>query len=281
MRRLHTLRRFAVLALAIAGCLWGTSFLFGKLALAELSVSQVVLYRFTFASLVLLPPVRMRRIWPHSRDLPLFLLTGFLTVPMTFIVQFEGLKRTSAAIAALIIGTLPPLLALAAKVFYRERLSARCWGAIGMSSLGVLLIVGFPGSGNNWLGDGLIFLSLFAVVAWTLLGKRLTKTYSPIVATAYIFSLGTLTLLPISLYRDGLPRLNLSVEVWIAVVLLGVVCSVATMALWNWGLQYFPASRAGLYLNLEPLVGMVLGVTVLHERLSPLAVVGGVLILAA
>jgi len=279
--RPQALQRLAVLALAASGCLWGTSFLFGKLALASLDVSQVVLYRFFLASLVLLPAVILNRIRLNIHDLPLFLLTGILTVPVTFLVQFAGLKLTSAAVAALIIGTLPALLALAARVFFHEKLDKVGWGAIGMSSFGVLLIVGLPNSNNNWLGDGLVFLSLFAVVAWTFLGKRLAQEYSSVIATAYIFAFGTITLLPISLWWDGTPRLNLSANIWLAVVILGIACSAATTVLWNWGLQHFPTPRAGLFLNLEPFVGMLLGILVLHERISPLALVGGALILGA
>lgn len=275
------LKRLAIPALAGAGCLWGMSFLFGKLAFRELGVSDVVLYRFALASLVLLPPVLLRRIWPRPRDLPLFALTGFLTVPMTFLVQFIGLKLTSVTNAALIIGLLPPLLSLAAVIFAHERLSKSGWLAIGCSSLGAILIVGQPSENNNWFGDGLVFLSLFAVVAWTLLGKRLSQTYTAVAATAYVFSFGTLTLLPISLWWDGVPRFNLSLQGWLSVLILGVACSATTTALWNWGLTHFPTARAGVYLNLEPLVGMILGLTILQEPLTPIAVVGGILILGA
>ncbi|GLV60757.1 membrane protein [Dictyobacter sp. S3.2.2.5] len=275
------LKRWAISALIAAGCLWGMSFLFGKLAFHELSVSQVVLYRFALASLVLLPVAFWRCIWPRPRDLPLFMLTGFLTVTMTFLVQFLGLKLTSASNAALIIGLLPPLLALAAVILTHERLSKGGWLAIGCSSLGAILIVGQPGRDNNWLGDGLVFVSLFAVVGWTLLGKRLSQAYTAIVATAYSFLFGILTLLPISLWWDGVPRLDLSPQAWLSVLILGVLCSASTTVLWNWGLTRFPVARAGVYLNLEPLVGLVLGISVLREPFGPMAVVGGGLILGA
>ena len=54
----NTSHRAAVAALVISSCLWGMAFLFAKLAFAELTVSQVVLYRFGLASLVLLCRLR-------------------------------------------------------------------------------------------------------------------------------------------------------------------------------------------------------------------------------
>ena len=69
----NNIGRAAVIALIIAGSVWGSAFLFAKVAYARLTVSQVVLYRFALASLALLPIVLVRRVWPQGRDLPLFL----------------------------------------------------------------------------------------------------------------------------------------------------------------------------------------------------------------
>lgn len=82
--------RLAVLALAAAGALWGVGFLFGKWALQEMGPAHVTLLRFSLASVVLLPYALLKDVWPRRRDLPLFLLVGFLTVPGTFLVQFWG-----------------------------------------------------------------------------------------------------------------------------------------------------------------------------------------------
>jgi drug/metabolite transporter (DMT)-like permease len=59
---------------------------------------------------------------------------------------------TSAAVASLIVGSLPLLLALAGVLVYRERLNWQGWGAVALSLTGVALTVGKLGNGNNWLG---------------------------------------------------------------------------------------------------------------------------------
>src|SRR5579859_6476385 len=61
----HVSRRLSWLgytACAMAGCLWGTGFYFGKLALREMGVGHMVLYRFLFASIGMLP-----MLWTHAR----------------------------------------------------------------------------------------------------------------------------------------------------------------------------------------------------------------------
>lgn len=273
--------RAAVMALVVSCTIWGTAFLFGKFALRELTVSQLVFLRFGLGSLALLPVVVKRRVWPERRDLPRFLLVGFLAVPVTFLLQFRGLALTTVARASLIIGAIPPLLALGGAVFLNERPERRSWFAIALSMVGLIVFTGSPGHGGTLLGDSLVFLSTLVSVVWVLMNKRLNERYSALVATTYILLFGTLTLAPIALLQGGLPRLNLPISVWGSVLVLGVFCTALAFVLWNWALEHVPASRAGVYLNLEPLVGAFLGATVLQEAFTPGLIFGGLLILGA
>jgi drug/metabolite transporter (DMT)-like permease len=66
-----------------------------------------------------------------------------------------------------------------------------------------------------------------------------------------------------------------------ALAISGLFCTAITTFLWNWGIHHVPASRAGVFLNIEPALGSWLGVKLLGEHLGPYAWVGGGLILAA
>jgi drug/metabolite transporter (DMT)-like permease len=68
---------------------------------------------------------------------------------------------------------------------------------------------------------------------------------------------------------------------WIALAISGLLCTATTTLLWNWGIHHVPASRAGVFLNIEPALGSWLGVRLLGEHLGPFAWVGGGLILTA
>ncbi|MHB0878217.1 MAG: DMT family transporter, partial [Anaerolineae bacterium] len=260
-------QRLAVASFFAAGVLWGVGFPFGKVAFEQLGPAQVVALRFVLAAAILLPIPLVRRVWPRRRDLPLFLAAGVLTVPVTYLLQFVGLQFTTAANAALIMGATAPMLAIAAVAFYREHLSAPGWVAVATSSLGVVLIVGQPQAGHGWGGDVLVFLSAVTTVGSVLASKELVARYPAVIATAYIIGFGTLFLVPAALLWEGMPSLDLSPRVWGAVLILGVGCSALSNLLYNWGLGHFDASRAGVFLNLEPLVGAILGVAMLHEAL--------------
>lgn len=102
------------------------------------------------------------------------------------------------------------------------------------------------------------------------------------VVTAYGLGIGTVMLVVWVPLRYGVPPVSgVSTKAWLALVGSGVLCTAATTLLWNWGMTQVPASQAGVLLNMEPLMGSLLGVLVLGERLGPSAWFGGGLILAS
>src|SRR5437667_104963 len=175
-------RSRAFAALAAAGCLWGTGFLFGKWALTDLSVGHKVLYRFLFASLGFAPATfrGLRRAESRiaRRDMPLFFAAALLGVPVQFIVQFAGLDRTTVSHASLMVGNLPVLLAAGAALFAHERVTAGRWIALITSTLGAALIAfsaskGEAGAQATVLGDLLVVAAaIFVAVGNTEVGQQ-------------------------------------------------------------------------------------------------------------
>ena len=280
-------------ACALAGCLWGTGFYFGRLALNEMRVEYMVLYRFLFACLGILPVAITHPIRFNGRELRMLLLSAFFGIPVQFLIQFHGLARTTVSHASLMVGSLPVLLGVAAAIFAGERLDTIGWVALVCSTIGAALIVlggthAAPVHGGPSLqGDLMVVLSLCTSLAWILLSKKLMQTHSPPVVTAYTILAGTLmlslwTLGPWVLHRDTAPPFAQVTHVaWIALALGGLACTATTTLLWNWGIHRVPASRAGVFLNIEPALGSILGVKLLGEHLGPYAWAGGALILGA
>lgn len=282
--------RIAYLALVAAGCLWGTGFYFGKIDLAEMSVGHMLLYRFLFACAGLIPIMLLRRTTPRRHDIPIFLITAALYVPVQSIVQFEGLARTTVSHASLMVGTVPLLLAVAAVLFTNERLDGRGWLLLSVSTIGAVLIVlqahGNTASGGpSLLGDVLVLLSLFTSIAWVLITQCMEHFkggYSAVAMSSYIIVLGTAMLAVWVLTTEGPPPVaGISTRAWLALGAQGLLATTLPTLLWNWALMRVSAARAGIFVNVEPIVGTALGVVLLQESLGLAAVLGGVLIVSA
>jgi drug/metabolite transporter (DMT)-like permease len=285
-------RRLGFAACAGASTLWGCGFFFGKIALREMNVGAMVFYRFFFAALVLLPLLLRRR---HQATTPRFtaadwrtlLIGSFLGIPLQFLLQFRGLSLTTVSHAALMVGTMPVILAVGATLFAHERLHGWGWLAIAASTAGAALITlghsaTASANGPTLRGDLLVVVSLVIALGWILTNKDLIERHSPTVVSAYGITVGTLMLCVIVPVLYGLPPVRgVSLEAWLALAASGVLCTSATTLLWNYGMTQVPASEAGVLLNIEPLIGSVLGILLLHETLGPLAYLGGALIVAS
>jgi drug/metabolite transporter (DMT)-like permease len=290
-------------ACALAGTLWGTGFFFGRIALDgmsfdEMSVEHMVLYRFLFASLIALPLALRHRVRFTAAEARTLLIAAAFGIPIQFLLQFHGLALTTVSHASLMVGAMPVLLAASATLFAGESLDWIGWLALLGSTLGAALVV-LGGSRTNagpdtpsLAGDLLVILSLITALAWVLLSKKLMQTHSPPVVSAYTILAGTVMLAVIILgpqlaaplthqVVDPFPIARISPKTWAALAISGVLCTAATTLLWNWGIHHVPASRAGVFLNIEPALGSILGVELLGEHLGPYAWLGGALIIGA
>jgi drug/metabolite transporter (DMT)-like permease len=270
----------------MASCFWGCGFFFGKIALAEMSFAHMVLYRFLFAMPALLPLLVTHRAGLSRREWGLLVAASFFGVPVQFLIQFYALSITTVSHAALMVGTMPVILAVGAAVFAHERMDLVGWMALAGSTCGAALIALGAGShakgGATLAGDLLVVVSLLIALSWILINKELMERHSHVVVTAYGLAIGTLMLMVWVPVRYGMPPVaGVSVKAWLALAGSGVLCTATTTLLWNWGMTQVPASQAGVLLNMEPLIGSVLGVLVLGERLGPSAWAGGALILAS
>jgi drug/metabolite transporter (DMT)-like permease len=296
-------------ACALAGCLWGTGFYWGRLALNEMSVEHMVLYRFLFACVGMAPAVLMNlgRFRLTGGELRLLLLSAAFGIPIQFLLQFHGLALTTVSHASLMVGAMPVMLAAAAALFAPkgsnlERLDWIGWIALCGSTVGAALVVLGGSRGPavqgqpSLVGDLLVVASLIVALAWILFSKKLMESHSPPVVTAYTILAGT-AMLAVVVLGPWLcnpllrpitgrtfhppPFAHVSPTAWAALAISGLLCTATTTLLWNWGIHHVPASRAGVFLNIEPALGSWLGVQLLGERLGPYAWAGGALILAA
>ncbi len=272
------MKRLAFAALFLSGVLWGLGFPLGKAALREVDASQLVMLRFAFAGLVSLPFALGTR---EARALfrsPLAIATGVIYA-LAFLVQFEGLARTRVSLAALIVGIMPALIAVGARLL-GEPVSRLSWSGVAAASIGAALIAGRPAGGATPFGLVLDLAALLLFLTWLLLLRRVPRGPNPMCLPAVNVIVAAAVLLPLSLGLHGAPRLNLSPGAWAAIAGQGVFCTLIPTAAWQFGAARVGSATAGIFVNLEPLIGAVIGVTLFGDHLGVGLVAGGALIVA-
>ena len=272
------MKRLAFIALFAAGAFWGLGFPLGKLALREIDAAHMVLLRFAVAALAAAPfafrDAQTRALFRSPPVLAAGALYG-----VAFMVQFEGLAHVSVTLAALLVGAMPALIAVSARIL-GERVSRASWAGVAAATVGAALIAGQPDAGSSPFGVALSLIALLIFLAWLLVLRRAPRAASPMAIPAVTVVVAALTILPIALAMHGLPRLDLSGAAWAGIVGQGVLSTLVATAAWQFGSARVGAASAGVFINIEPLMGAGIGVALFGDHLTYALAAGGLLIIA-
>src|SRR5580704_16800750 len=284
---MNTNRRYAVAALIAAGLLWGTSVPLSKLALEWLSPGWLTAARFGLAAAVLLAAILLTagctsgRAKLRAAFTPKVLAWGMLGYGGSVMVQNAGISRTSVTHAALLIGATPVLVAIIAAAWHRTVARPVAWVGFVVSLLGIgLVTAGGGGGGATMAGDGLVLASLLLGAAATVAQGRLLTGRDPVAVTAVQFLGAAVGALLVTVFTEGAPTVPGSPGPVLAVLALTVGGTVLPFTLFAFGQSRVSAEVAGAFLNLEPLVGAIVGAAAFGDPVGLVQVAGGAAIVA-
>jgi drug/metabolite transporter (DMT)-like permease len=275
-------RRTAYAFLVLTTAIWGSLYVVTRIALLTIPPVTLLLARYTIASLALLVLLRHSgQREPIARaDRKYFLLIGVLGYFVSVEAQILGTRYAGAAMASLINAMNPVFIMLFAVLVLKEKLTRSKVLAACASLLGAYVILGgVKEYGAAW---GIAF-SLLSVVFWALaatLVRCITPRYSIITITSYVIFIATVCALPgAAIELASIPHGTLiSTTNLLCVLYLGIICTVVPGLLWNKSLALVEASTCALFYPIQPLVSVLLGVVVLHERISLSMGIGALLI---
>jgi drug/metabolite transporter (DMT)-like permease len=269
----------AGLILLSAAC-FGVMPLFGRMAYAAGADTQaVLLLRFTIAAgcLVLVMLVRRAR-WPRGKLALGLLAMGGVGYAGQAFSYFSALKYASASLTALLLYTFPVIVTLIAAVWLHEPLTRRKLVALALASAGLALTVGGALDGSaTGIAFGLAAALIYSV--YIAVGTRLTPQAGALPSSTVVMAGGAVTFAAVSLFHA--PAMPHAASGWLAIVAIGVLCSVVAALAFFAGLARVGASEAAMLSTFEPVVTVVLASLLLGERLSAWQLVGGAVIIAA
>ena len=195
-------------------------------------------------------------------------------------VQNAGITRTSVTHAALLIGTVPVMVAVIAAVWQRAVARPVAWAGFALSLAGVGLVTGGGGGGASAAGDALVLVSLLVSAIFTVAQTGLLRGRDPVAATAVQFLGAALAVLPFAAVTEGLPAVPGAPGPVLAAGALAVGGTLLPFALFAYAQSRVPAEVAGAFFNIEPFVGAVAGVVFFSNPARPGQIAGGAAVLA-
>jgi drug/metabolite transporter (DMT)-like permease len=275
-------RRYALMLAALA-LIWGSSFMFIKIAVRELAPSTMVAGRVGLAAvaLALVVPVRLggRATLATLRRYALPLaVVGLVNTAVPFWLLTWGETRVDSGLAAIIQAAVPIFMAVFAFGFFPdERVTGMRLAGLLVGFVGVALLVGAQPKGQLLGALAVVGMATFYAMGGLLAGRYLREAAAPVVALA------TTSVAALALIGPGVAQAPHGLPSWKAtasVVVLALVCTAAAYLLFFAIVAGAGAARAGLVTYLVPPIAIAYGALFLDERISASAVVAFVLILS-
>jgi drug/metabolite transporter (DMT)-like permease len=274
--------RRAWLLFAAVSLLWGVPYLFIKVAVAELPPVTVVFGRVVLAALVLWPVAVRRGVLRGLRGrLPQLVALALLEIAIPFLLIGIGEQHITSSLTGLLIASLPLFVALLALRFdAAERVGGlRLLGlAVGIGGVAALLGVDIGGDPAQLFGAAMVLLATCCYAASTMVVKRAFSDAPILGVVTAATMIATVLLAPFAVALTP-PRMP-SLQVTLALVALGVLCTAAALTMFFTLIVEAGPSRAAVITYLNPAVAVALGVAILGEPLTVAIVAGFLLIIA-
>lgn len=264
------LTEFLLLCMAL---IWGINFSVVKYATDVMPPLAFNALRVGLAAVFLGLLAFPRAARPSRRDMLMLVLLGVLGNGAYQMLFIEGVARTRAGDAALVIAATPAFVALIGRVRGSERVSARGAFGIGLSMLGIGLVVFGNASArageSSVLGNSLVLVAAFCWSFYTVLSRPYADRIDGIQLSAYTMLGGA-----VPLFLVGLPSLvatpwgNVGAPAWGAIAYSGIGSMVVAYLIWYRGVRVLGPTRTAMFGNLQPLFALVVAWLALGEALT-------------
>jgi drug/metabolite transporter (DMT)-like permease len=253
--------------------IFGLSFVATKYALRGFQPMLVALLRFSIAGSCLWLVWRRRpgRERATRGELLRLAALGFVSLTLYFALETNGIARTSASKASLIIATIPIFVTVLAALVLGERAGVRRWLGVMVSFAGVaaLVLLGGGEDGGSLAGDVLVLGAALTAAVYNLMARRLLLTRSALYVTAFQNLFGALFMLPVAIAEALLVGVRTpTAEAIAAVLYLSSFASMLAYLLLNYAFRFLEASRVAVFVNLTPVVAVAAAYLLLGERFT-------------
>jgi drug/metabolite transporter (DMT)-like permease len=254
-----------------------------SLAIADgLSLATVLAWRYTLSAVVLVLWVgthNYKRIRPNEM-FRLITLGGFGQALLVGLA-LSSLRYIPAATLAFLFYTYPAWVALVQSVRGAEKLNARRAAALGLSFLGIGVMVGMPGAASiDWRGVALALSAALVYGAYIPMMRWLAKDHPVAPVSAYTKIGSALAFLVMAVSQQSFTY-SMSPSTWGVILALTIFSTVLPSVFFLMGLVRLGPVRTAIVSTVEPFLTALLGVLVLSQALTLPTLLGGLLIVAA
>lgn len=271
------------LSLILVTILWGSSFVSSKSVLTIIAPMTLAMLRYLFSFLTLLTffLIYEKDKTLKKQDYLDLMLSSGIGIFVYFIGEYNALRFISASTASIIVSLLPIFMLLTNIYLKIEKFSYSKLIFIMLTLVGVGLVVQADLRtifNQSLIGYSLMLMGVLAWVAFSISTVRLRKNNSNLKVITYQAGLALILFIPFGAFNSNQISL-LNANNWLNIIYLGVMASGLAFYLYVYSLKNVGTLPAAIFGNLVPVVTIITGYIFLNERLTPLQISGGALII--
>ena len=214
-----------------------------------------------------------------GKEIPLLLASG-VAMGINWILLFEAYKYTTVSAATLSYYFAPVIVTAVCPILFKEKLTQKQILCFVMSTAGLVMITGIGDMGGSKGMIGILFgLGAACFYATVILLNKFIKNVEGIHRTFLQFLAAILVLIPYVMLTSGVTLGNLDGFGWINLLIVGLIHTGVTYCLYFSSLKELPGQKAAILSYIDPLVAVLISVTILNESMTMAQVFGGILIL--
>jgi drug/metabolite transporter (DMT)-like permease len=280
-----TSKQKALLALAWVCFFWGTTWLASKEGVRHMPAIQLCAIRQLLGGIIyLLYFIIKKHPWPKGKQWGAILILSFLNFMLSNGLSTWGVQYISSGLGA-IIGAIFPLWLVIITLFNGDRLPQKAMLGMVMGFGGVCII--FYDHLKDFLNADFrfgIIISVAATISWafgTLYTKKHAANFNPYFSLGLQMLISSIALFSVSHATGNTVSITeIPANSWWSILYLVIIGSVLTFIAFIYSLQRLPTSLASLYAYTNPVVAVLLGAVIFHEKLNMYVAIGGAVTIA-
>ena len=266
---------------------WGFDYVPAKLGLEILEPMSLLFLKYAFGLVTLLIIkfiISRNMALPKLRDIPVFVACAIFGELIYFYCEYSAMDYLPVALLTIILGFVPVLSVAIERVLYKRRANRIIFIGIGFCILGIIFVIG-----SDWhiifQGRAIGYILAFgAVISWNVYNfitasERLEKYDSATLSCTQIIC--TLLLCSPMAWHMMPPLTEITPMVWAGIAWIGVVDSGLGFLIMVYGLQKLGPTTSALYSDFMPVSSTFFGAILLHETITKLQVLGGIIVVIA
>ena len=277
------MNRWGIIAGLAAAAIWGAMYVVSKVVMEVIPPFTLITLRLLLGSLTLWLIIAFQGGIDFTRRQYLRVVgVGWIGYGVSIGFQFVGTKLSTASNGALVTSATPAFVLLFGAWILGERITKRRLAALGLATAGVIVVIDprtVSLSSEMFLGNLSLVAAAITWALYSVLIRKVTRDLDTLRVSLVAFWGGFIVAIPMGIREVNTIGVGEITTGMIAGVLfLGIISTALAMYLWNTAFALLEAGAASLTFFAQPVVGAALGAYFLGEQLTPLFLIGGVLI---